>query len=405
MTSFLIEKKGYRLNLINRKWREEKAASWASVGLLFFVTAFIWAPSKDGLIGIYSLAFFIPMLLVLPWRAPRLSEYGGKASLMAFLFSGYCVFSVSWGKGEEDELIYFLGVWLLLISWLFGVAWLQQRRPLDVERLYKSVIVVGVAVAISVLLIFYWNHPLTERLSAWTVARNPVVVAQIFGVVSLLAWIQSWRESNQLRAWCFFFAALLSFLVCLMTQSRGPLLAFAVTLSAAFLVLRPFVKLWVGQLTFLIFLAIAYHLLIGVPPEIWERGIAWSYRDVIWANVFQRIPENFWFGVGLTKDTTLIIPDVDVFQHAHNAYLDTFFRAGFIGFLLILAHTVVLFHGWRNESRLLPLYFWLIFGILCVLSNTRIFFWQLDAKWFLYWVPAGLIVAINNFSNSSKQES
>lgn len=75
--------------LTNQALREQKILRWASVGLPIFITAFVWAPSRDGLEGVYALAFFLPMLLVLPRQKPQLNHYGGMPTLIAILFAGY----------------------------------------------------------------------------------------------------------------------------------------------------------------------------------------------------------------------------------------------------------------------------------------------------------------------------
>jgi O-antigen ligase len=289
--------------------------------------------------------------------------------------------------------------------WLFGVAWLHQKKPLDLDRLYKLIIVVGVFVGISTLTVFYAQNPVSERLSGWSVARNPIVVAQIFGVAVLLAWVQSWREINQRRSWIYFIAALVSLLPGLMSQSRGPLLALALTLFLAFLLLRPAARVWLPQFALLFVAALVYMALSWTSLDVIKRGFDLTYRDQIWGYVITLIPENFWFGLGVSKDTKLIIADVGIFHHAHNAYLDTLYRTGVFGLILLVAHLGVLLRCWRKNKQLLPLYLWLVFGVLCVMSNTRILFWQLDAKWFLYWIPAGLIAAVQISSLSCMRES
>ena len=45
------------MNILKREWREQKLSAWAFGGLWVFVTAFLWAPSRDGIEGVYSLAF------------------------------------------------------------------------------------------------------------------------------------------------------------------------------------------------------------------------------------------------------------------------------------------------------------------------------------------------------------
>lgn len=378
-------------DLLNKKWREQKVLSWVSAGCLAFITAFIWAPSQDGLIGIYALAFILPLLLIMPWQIVEWNSPGGIATALALLFGGYATLSVLWGGGVQ-ELPYFVGVWMLLAGWLCGVIWLNQRRPLNLERLYLLVIVLGALVGTSALIMFYIQHPFTERLSSWTVARNPIVAAQVFGVASLLAWVQSWRQTDYKKSWGLFILALLALLPCLLTQSRGPLIALVLTLFLGFVLVRPALNVWLSQAGVLLIAVFAGLSSADFSLELFERGLGLNYRDQIWLQVFERIGENFWFGIGLAKETDLVIADI-VMHHAHNAHLDTLFRTGIVGLGLLIAHLVVLLGYWRKNPQLLPLYLWLIFGVMCVSTNTRILFWQLDAKWFLYWIPTGLIAA------------
>lgn len=379
------------------EWRVQKASSWASIGLLVFITAFIWAPSHDGLIGIYTLAFFLPMLLVIPWQNPKLQHYGGWPTVLAALFAGYSLMSVLWGPSPQD-FGYFFGVFLLLMIWLIGVAWINQQVSLKVESIYRLIIISGAIIAPSVVIIFYSQHDLSQRLSSWTVARNPIVTAQVFSVASLLALVESWRTSNNKKSWGFFIAALITLIPGLLSQSRGPIFVLAPTLLLALLLVRPKLSIWLPQMALLLLTLGIYCSLDSITINIFERGLDLSYRAEIWRYIVQQISENFWFGIGLAKDTEIVVPinghNSIAFHHAHNAHLDTLFRTGIFGLLLVLAHLFLVLRHWRINPQLLPLYLWLIYGILCISSNTRIIFWQLDAKWFFYWIPAGLIAAL-----------
>ncbi len=78
------------MNVFKRDWREKKLSSWAFGGLWVFVTAFLWSPSRDGVEAVYALAFFIPMLLLLPWRKPEFPQYGSWFSVSALAYAGWC---------------------------------------------------------------------------------------------------------------------------------------------------------------------------------------------------------------------------------------------------------------------------------------------------------------------------
>jgi hypothetical protein len=47
----------------------------------------------------------------------------------------------------------------------------------------------------------------------------------------------------------------------------------------------------------------------------------------------------------------------------------------------------------RRRAQLAPLTLWLLYGCGCLLVDSRSLFWEIDAKWLLYWVPAALLAA------------
>src|SRR6187402_249118 len=132
-------------NLLKAGVFEQKLLSWSATGLLLFVSAFLWAPSRDGLQGVYYLAFFLPMALLLLARKPGFSEYGGWITLTALLYAGFAALSSLWGTTPGD-LGFFIFQWCVLAVWLCGASLLFARRDIDLQRYYTWLIILGVAV-------------------------------------------------------------------------------------------------------------------------------------------------------------------------------------------------------------------------------------------------------------------
>lgn len=376
---------------LNPAARTQLCLSWTSWGVMAFVTAFIWSPSRDGLDVVFYLGFFIPLLLVLPWQKPKMNDYGGWFTVSALAYAGVAVIASLWG--EPADVGFFFWQWLVLAFWLCGVSWLVSHRELDLRRLYHVMIVLGLIVGFTSFAYFYSRHPLSERLIGWSVARNPTVIAQIFGAVAIIAYVLS-LQARSLRTSSWYFVATLLLLVpVVFSQSRGPALALVAMALTALLLVRPTRAIFIMQMSIGLLAVVSALLFTDLGHILADRGISMSLRDVIWRDVWQLALESPVLGSGSVKMDHLHLPS-GYFHHPHNAWLDIFYRTGAVGLILALAHLWVLVRAFKPVEHLLPLYIWLGFGCICLFTDSRVLFWELNAKWFLYWIPAGLIGAL-----------
>lgn len=375
--------------LLKREQREQKMLVWAYGGLWVFVTAFLWAPSRDGLEAIYALAFFIPLLLVLPWRRPDLHVYGGWFTGTALGYASWSLLSGIWG----GNIGFLLLQWLILAVWLAGVAWVLQKKSINWEKFLRWLVLIGAATAVINIVVFYWSHPLAARMEGVTVARAPTLVGQVYGVIVLISILLSWRTD------CFKCALGLS-LACIpalaalgLSQSRGPLLSLALALLIGLFWLRPNWKILLVQLLAAVLALLVLFVFFPLDQMLLGRGA--SFRDQIWLDVIGQMnaqPTLFLWGIGM-NDVTDIQTRIGEYHHAHNAWLDIGYRTGVIGLGLAVVHLVLLLWSARRHTHLAPLTLWLIYGCGCLFVDSRSLFWEIDVKWFLYWIPAGLLAA------------
>lgn len=380
--------------LREQEYRENQLLKWASPGLLVFLTAFFWAPSRDGLEAIYALSFFIPMLLVLCWRKPTFSQYGGWYTVIALVMGAYAALTTTWSKTPDPG--YFVLQWVVLASWLCGVSWVANQKTINVQKLIDCLLIVGAVTGMSLMLVFYSQHSWYERLSGWSVLRNANVVGSTFGVLTLLAYLR-WMEVTTTRLNIQYFLMMLWLALPLLTsQGRGALGALAIMLLAAQYFVKPSrQKLWIQLSLFILVVASVVFFVLEF-PQIFQSRLEGAYRITIWTEAVSRtLQETPFFGFGLEKEGRIIIPGVEVFNHAHNAWLDAFYRTGLVGVCLMLGHLAYTLWHFKPTRELLPLYLWLMYGCLTCLVDNRGFFWEIDSKWFLYWIPAGLIAAIH----------
>jgi O-antigen ligase len=232
-------------------------------------------------------------------------------------------------------------------------------------------------------------------LNGLFVARNPNELGVLFGILSLLAFCL-WLRSHTLKQSAHYGLLLICLLVPLfLSQSRGALLALLITsLMACFYIGMSKQKMGILlglAILSVLALMVNWSHVIALAPDRFGSGL----RDIIWQEVFSRsLNEHLLLGIGLEKEGRIIIPDVDVFNHAHNVWLDTFYRTGLIGLVLALAHVFYVLQKFKPSEILTPLYLWLMFGLIASMFDYRGFFWEIDFKWFLFWVPVGLISAM-----------
>lgn len=388
------------MNLFKREWREQKLFAWSFGGLLVFITAFFWAPSRDGLEAVYALAFFIPILFVFSLSKMRLYFSCGWYFASALIYAIYAGLTTLWSA--EPDICYFTLQVVVLTVWLFGVTWLASLKEINIDVLMDRLIIVGILVGISLLVVFYLKNDVTSRLAGWSVLRNPNSVGAAFGVLTFFAYFK-WLESKSIKGDVKYFVAIILLAIpLLMSQSRGAILALFVVAAMSLLYRWPspkkiFLHVFAAGIVFIGVLIKLDDLLVMFSSRLDD-----GYRLTVWTEIFSRaVSEHFWFGVGMEKEGRIIIPDVDVFNHAHNAWLDIFYRTGFIGLVLALIHLFYLLSKFSPSKQLLPLYLWLLYGCLTAMVDSRGFFWQIDVRWFMYWIPAGLITALQILSHPS----
>lgn len=383
-----------RIKAISQLRREQFCLGWAAIGLYFFISAFFWASGPAPLRTVFYVFLLLPFLAVLPWRKFQLEEYGHYFTVSALIYAGFTVLASLWG--EPEDFGFYLKQWFFLAFWLSGVAWLFYHREVNLQRLYLVMVGIGVICALVTLYFFYMykNYNIAARLSGFGLAENSTIVAQIFGVAALLGYILSLQTKSWKMSPLFLLASLICALPLVMSQSRGAALALIVASLLALVAIRPRPSIWVPQLVLVVIALGVFFGLTDMADVLERRGLSFSFRDAIWKElIIYRVPHHLFFGIGMEAEARLIIPDVDVFHHAHNSWIDILYHAGSIGLALALWHLTLLLRSFSRDRDILPLYIWLVYGCICLFSNGSTLLTRPDAQWLMYWVPAGLLAA------------
>lgn len=386
----------------NSVFRERKIAGWVRGGLLVFITAFLWAPSRDGLEAVYALALFIPLLCVLPWRRPLSEEYGGRFTLLALVFAGYSTTTAFWAPDSNPG--FFILQFFILATWLCGLGWMARHGLVNLPLIFKALLLVGSLMSITNLVVFYSAHPLAERLEGWSVTRNPNHIGALYAVLTLLAYIEWLRATDFKQNGWYLLSATVLILSVLASQSRAPLIGLALLMPVAALLYCRSRSKWLLQGAFLLAIfAVAYWFRAPIEELLFARGL--SVRDAIWTDVWAQSLQHPLWGLGLEKEGRITLSDGMVFNHAHNAWLDMFYRTGLVGVILSVIYFAYLMRHALGQPELRPLLLWFVLGCIYSLVDSRGFFWQIDPKWFCIWVPAGLMGALINAQRHHRIDS
>lgn len=375
---------------------DKKITSWASVGLFVFIFAFLWVPSRDGLQIVYLFSFFLPILALFILCRPNVNEYVNAPTILALIYGAFSTCAAFWG--DAKSFWFFFLQWLVLATWLCGTTVVFSRAiKVDIERFIFWFIVLGCIVIISTIAyhyIFSNNFKNIFRLLGWNTFRNPNEIGAMCGIIALLAIISAFQSLSVKRANLYYLLALIALTGLILSFSRAAMLAIFVTSLLALIIIRPPVKIWLVPAVFFLLAAALFIFVNGNPYNYYEgRGSGISDRFAIWSDVIKKSINNIVLGIGMSEKTDITISNGAVFNHAHNAWIDTYYRTGIIGLLLIMLHLIFTIRTRLSNKKALPLLLWLCFGCICSIFDGRTFFWEIGAKWFLYWIPAGLIVA------------
>ena len=374
---------------------EKKLTSWASVGLLVFVSAFLWAPSRDGLQVVFFLSFFLPGIALYIFHSPKRYEYLNYTTIIALTYGFFSLLSTLWG--DPDSFGHFFLQWVVLAVWLFGASIVICRSAINIQKCIFGLLILGCLTIISTIIYYYFVYGISNaplRIVGWNVFRNPNEFGSMCGIITLLAVIGAFQAISLRQSYFYYLLAVIGFIGLVLSFSRAAILAFFITALLSLIIIRPSVKVWLPPVSIILIGLVWFMLTNGISDYYTEgRGTGLSSRLIIWNDVLNKSINHMFTGIGMSENTNITIDNVGVFNHAHNAWVDTYYRTGIIGLFLIVCHLAFLFRVSFLDKKILPFFLWLLYGCVCIFFDGRCFFWEIGAKWFLYWIPAGLIVA------------
>lgn len=384
------------------------ATGLLACGWTLFIAAFFLAPDRHELRLAFNWGVLLPTALALPWLAgaSRLSRLSfsppRRLALAAGAMAGWLCLSSLWGASAGiGYLLRELENALLVAALVVATHAVARMRPRLIASLEPLIVALGCAAALAALaphlapLARGETAPLAPRLAGLGILRNELVLASVLGVAALCAVAGYYRSMAGRRAvlWLLPLAPVLAAM--LASLSRGPLLALLVALPLLAALARVPLRRHLAPIGGALLAAV---LLAGIPELVdhaLARGLDPSHRDVIWRAAIDETAGDWLFGQGLREQRGL---DVDAmrFGHAHSSLLSVYRFAGAVGVALFVAFLAELLRAAaalpaQPRLTLLP---WLVYGILCQLSNGAFPLARPSYDWLLLWVPMALCIAL-----------
>ena len=381
-----------------RKWLR----IFGTFGLLTYLASFYFL-GRSAQKTIFYLLVAAPGLFLLPDLRLLI---GGKSSslvLSTLAFLAYFMLSSLWST--SGSVVTGMKLALCVVCLMVIIHSTMEMLKGRTHYLLNVILFVGACATCfySVILIAKILGP-SEQFAGWLTRlsmkqlsgvgdSNPINTAIYLGVATLASW---WTVPyvNRLSKILLFFVAATSTVLLFMTQSRGPFISLIIVLFLISITRRhkdDLLLCGIGVAS-----AIISFFYFDLAAVITNRAIAPSYRVEIWSSALSLISDNLFFGQGLGRsaDISFVTPD-DVrvtVSHSHSSIIETFRVGGLLGGLLFFP---MVFFSLKGLSRELNerwfFLFWLLFGVLCLMTNGRFFLIRPSVEWFAFWIPLFLV--------------
>jgi O-antigen ligase len=373
-----------------------------------FILGFFFFPSSKFLSNFYYLAVAFPFLILILMKKVDFRPFFSSRTFLLitiYLFYMFCTLFWADSLGLADLSKYGRRVLYILI--FIGVTiHLTQSYSTFIQRLLVLLCFTGSTVAVATIVLYYRQHPFPgTRLFGYGLLHNPFKASSLYGII-VIACIYFILQQRTVKMQLIYVGLLVTSLsYMLLAQSRGPLLAFVVSMLAWH------VSAWLLQgerhlnhrnklFVVLVLISVVISALFIFDPEYFNLSfltrISSRHRLEMWEQLLVRIKDAPWFGHGLSATARTITSDGFVYVHPHSVYVGTLLYGGIVGLSFLVA--VVLSALWQGFKRLgttinLTSATMVFYGALCIGPNGNMLIHHVKPFWLFFWFPIALVVA------------
>ncbi len=380
-----------RLSAIRYKLQQTEFLRYA---YLIFLAGFFLSPNNHLHRNFYYLFIIAPFLICLD---SKFIQDCIRSTLfkLSILFLLYFLTTMFWSDADlsSEEYYDLTRYFLMLVIFILTTMMVSAGSAQFFDRIKFWLCLFALIAAISFALIFYASNsfPTVRLHGPFSYTRNPNQAAMYFGFVGIIAYSSASFSKITWQKIFYWFVSLTLFGYILLSQSRGPLLAFII----AIIVGSFFGKSW-KAIGLILALSIGFLCLIefgntGI-PSFFDRGI--GIRKELWLETLNRIGQAPLLGEGYFTDVNTRIGKRAL--SPHNLLLLVTLKSGVIGggLLLVLILTALVYSYQYFSTCGNWIYIGLlVFFFICMSVDSVHLLYKPSLGWLIFWMPVALIAA------------
>ena len=378
------------------------------VSYTIFILGFFYFPSSKFLSNFYYLTVVFPFVILLLMKKVDIRPlFSSRNFLLITIYLVYMFATLFWADNASISDFSKYGLRLMYVLIFLSVTiHLTQSYPTFLQKLLKVLCWAAAGFAVAKILSFYSQHPFpTTRLLGDGLLKLSFRASSQYGIVAI-ACTHFILQQRAVKTKLLYVGPLLASLsYMLLSQSRGALLAFAVSLLAwqvsTLLLQKENYSIHRHKLPVaLVSIFVVISVLCMLNPEYFKlaffRSISVNHRLQMWEQLLVRIKDAPWFGYGLTADPRTTTSDGFLYSHPHSVYVGTFLYGGIAGLSLLIS--MVISALWQGFGRVRqPLNSlaacMVLYGSICIGPNGNMLIHHPKPFWLFFWFPLALVVA------------
>jgi len=357
-----------------------------------FLAGFYISPSTNLHRNFYYLFVLLPFLITID-LSKLLNCRRSNLFKLSILFLSYFLISTLWTDApvSGEEIYDIIRHYLMLIGFILVTLSITHNSNQFFDKITFWLCFIGVVSAVIFFVMFYSSHRFpTERLAGlFTYTFNTNSAAMFFGFIGILSFHSAVSTKASRLKIFYWTSSLLLFVFLLLTQSRGPTLAFTVCLIFGF----AFEKRW-KEILIITILCIGFLLFIEFGETGYRRLVSFGIglRKYRWIGAVDRILKAPLIGEGYFTDTNILVGNSAL--SPHNLFLLVTLKSGIIGGCLlgILCFTIFKrsYEIFTVSGNWIYMCFFVFFFICMTVDSVHLLH-KPSLGWIIFWLPVSLL--------------